>query len=89
MTANTEAAIFDRVIRPDENGLEPSVAQFILDLHFQQEDIDRMNELAAKAREGTLTDDERAELDEYRRAGDVLALLHSKARRSLSSPSNT
>jgi hypothetical protein len=42
-----------------------------------------MNALSAKARAGTLTDDENEELDNYLRVGDLLAILQSKARRSI------
>ncbi|MBV8076429.1 MAG: hypothetical protein JO284_08530 [Planctomycetaceae bacterium] len=38
---------------------------------------------SAKAQEGTLTKAERAELEEYLRVSDLLALLQSKARLSL------
>jgi hypothetical protein len=42
-----------------------------------------MHELAAKAREGTLTPAEQAEINNYERVGYLLGVLHSKARRSL------
>jgi len=42
-----------------------------------------MNDLARKNREGVLTDDERKELALYVKVGDVLSLLHLKARKSL------
>jgi len=42
-----------------------------------------MTELSAKASAGTLTAAEGAELDEYLRVADLLALMQSKARRSL------
>ncbi len=83
MTANTEVAILDRVIKPEANGLAPEVARYILTLTFQPQDHQRMGELAAKAREGSLAPDEQDELDEYRRVADLLALFHSKARQAL------
>ena len=54
-----------------------------MQLGFDPRDRDRMHELAVKAQEGTLTDQEQAELEEYRRVGRLLDLMHSKARRSL------
>ena len=42
-----------------------------------------MNSLAAKAREGTLSAKEVAQLDNYRDVGRLLELLQSKARLSL------
>ena len=83
MVMNTEAAILGRVIRPERDDLAPEAAQFILNLKFPQNDIARMNELAARARDGALSGDEEEEAEEYRRAGDLLALLKSKARLAL------
>jgi len=83
MIANTQMAILDRVIKPEANGITPDTARFILTMTFEPQDHERMDGLAEKARQGTLTDDDRAELDEYRRAADLLALLHSKARLAL------
>jgi hypothetical protein len=42
-----------------------------------------VDELSAKAQKGTLTPEERAELDEYIRVGYELAILQSRARLSL------
>ena len=42
-----------------------------------------MRELSEKAREGALTPAEQVEIDNYERAGHVLSLMKSKARRSL------
>jgi hypothetical protein len=38
--------------------------------------------MSAKARKGTLTEDEQVEIDNYERVGHLLNLLQSKARRS-------
>jgi hypothetical protein len=43
-----------------------------------------MNELAEKARRGTLTPSEKAAIDSYELVGHLLALLHAKARHTLS-----
>lgn len=42
-----------------------------------------MSELSAKAQEGDLSKQEKEDLDEYLRAADLLAVLQSRARRSL------
>ena len=47
-----------------------------------------MGQLSAKAGTGKLTDRERAELVEYIRVADLLALLQSKARKSLQRRAN-
>ena len=68
---------------PEKNGLSPETARSLLELTFAEEDTARMNDLARKNREGALTDDERKELALYVKVGDVLSLLHLKARKSL------
>jgi uncharacterized protein YnzC (UPF0291/DUF896 family) len=80
----SDVAILDRLIRPERDDLSAAAAaRDLLKIDFEPGDIERMHELAAKAREGVLTPAERAEIHEYDRVGHVLALLHSKARRSL------
>lgn len=84
LDANSEAAILERVIRPEEDDLAPEAARSILRLGFRPRDLERMDELAARAREGTLTEADRAEVASYEHVGHLIALLKSKARRSLS-----
>jgi hypothetical protein len=81
--AFSEAAIWTRVIEPERNRLSAEAARSILSLTFRDEDVARMNELAARNREGALSAAEREQLETYVRVGDVLSLLHLKARRSL------
>jgi hypothetical protein len=81
--STAQAAILGRTILTMRDDLPPDRARLLVDLHFAQEDVARMNELASKARSGELTPDEVAELDDYRRAGHVLETLKSKARRRL------
>lgn len=81
--ANTEAAILSRVIDPEVATLSLEAARSILSLGFPQSDIDRMNELAAKNRGGTLSSAEDAELNSYLHVGRFLALIQAKARKSL------
>lgn len=59
------------------------MAEAILTLGFKPEDQQDMDLLAAKAREGTLSPDERAEADGYERVGHLVSPLKAKARRSL------
>jgi hypothetical protein len=83
MTATTETAILSRVIEPEAPTMSDDAARSLLALDFAAADRDRMNHLAAKARAGTLTTAENEELDNYIQVGHLLALLKSKARRSL------
>ena len=79
----SEAAIFGRVLEPEEATLDGAAARAILDLDFKQSDKDRMRQLLAKAKRGTLTAKEKIEIDNYERVGHMLSLMKSKARRSL------
>lgn len=83
ITTATEAAIWTRIIEPEKNGLSPEAARSLLELRFSERDLSHMNELAQKNRQGLLSGAERQELEEYVKVGDVLALLHLKARKSL------
>jgi uncharacterized protein YnzC (UPF0291/DUF896 family) len=81
--STSEAALWGRLFDPTSSELSTDVARYILRLSFPQPDIDRMQELAKKARAGTLTLEEQIELDNYERVGHVLSLLKSKARKAL------
>ena len=83
MTASTDAQIIGRLIDPSAGTLDPSAAQGLLSLRFRESDVARMNELAAKARDGSLSPEQRQQAESYNRIGHLLALLHSKARLSL------
>lgn len=80
---SSEAALWGRLFDPASGELSTDVARYIFTLSFPQPDIDRMNELAKKARAGTLTLEEHIELDNYERVGHVLSLMKSKARKAL------
>ena len=80
---SSEAALWGRLFDPTSNELSTDVARYILTLSFPQADIDRMQELAEKARAGTLTLEEHIELDNYERVGHVLSLMKSKVRKVL------
>jgi hypothetical protein len=79
----TAPAIWSRIVKSDQANLTPELARAFLKLDFDPEDYRRVDELSAKAQKGTLTAEERAELEEYIRVGCELAVLQSKARLSL------
>jgi hypothetical protein len=81
----SEVAIFSRVLEPNRATLSVAAARALLALGFPPADQDRMRELSAKAREGTLTTAEQIEINNYERVGHLLSLMKSKARRSLKS----
>lgn len=82
LAPKTEAEVWLRILHPDEE-LSPLVARAILGLSFPKDDISRMHELSAKARAGTLTPAEDAEMDNFERVGSILSALKSKARQVL------
>jgi hypothetical protein len=79
----SETAILSRLIRPEDDTLTPETAEGFLRIKFEQSDLDRMHELAVKNQEDRLTPRERDEMENYRRVGYLLDLMHSKARRAL------
>mgnify|MGYP001617874791 FL=1 len=79
----SEAAILDRVLRPEARDWLRPAAQAILGLGFDERDHVLMSELLTKAKSGTLALDEAATLENYRRVGRLLELMKSRARRSL------
>jgi hypothetical protein len=70
-------------LEPDQATLSAAASRAILALDFTPDDKDRMRQLSAKAREGSLTAEEQAEIDNYERVGHLLNIMQSKARRSL------
>jgi len=85
-TTNTEAAIFSRMMDAAGAELTAAAARSWLSLEFSIEDRTRMHELALKAQSGDLLPDEEEELGNYRDVGNVLAIMHSRARRALTQP---
>ena len=79
---NSEARILARLIQAKEH-MNRDVAEYLLSIDFSQEDIDRMNFLAERAREGVLSSEETLELDSYLHVGNLLTIMQSKARRYL------
>lgn len=82
-TPSHDAAIIGRLIKPDNADFSPEAAREILSLQFDDADQKRMQALSLKAQEGTLTPDEQADIESYRRVGRMLGVLWSKARLSL------
>ena len=82
-TESGGAAILNRVLKAHASRFTPEVARSILQFKFDQIDIDRMNALAEKNRLGILTETEQQELQSYLLVGNLLDLLHSRARSAL------
>jgi hypothetical protein len=79
----TEVSILGRLFVNGKGGLTPARARDLLDVEFSDADKARMHELAVKNQEGRLAARERDELLGYAKAGCLLGILHSQARRAL------
>lgn len=79
----TETAILARAIDPSHGNLSEAAARSILDIRLTPDDCRRRDELAAKAREGSLSPQELSELDNYRHVGRILEMMKAKAKVSL------
>jgi hypothetical protein len=80
---NSEATILARVVNAENANLSQDAATSILQISFPASDLDRMNLLAEKARQGTLSVPEATELESYEHVGQMLELFQLKARLSL------
>jgi hypothetical protein len=76
---NTEAAIMARLIQ-SRLEMDANVARYLLSFDFEPDDVERMNVLAERARAGSISPDEAAEMDSYLHVGNLLAIMQSKAR---------
>lgn len=81
----SQASIFTRMWETKDGKISRTLARLALKAGFPPEDRARMHELALKNQEGTISPQESEELDSYITAGDLLALLQSKARKTLKS----
>ncbi|MGH9622500.1 MAG: hypothetical protein ACRD45_22685 [Bryobacteraceae bacterium] len=88
VTPNTEAAILARIIQTDEKELTPEAARYLLSMKLPESDENRVNELSAKARAGSLTEAETQELDSYLHIGFLLGVMQLKARHLLQTKSD-
>jgi hypothetical protein len=82
-TRCTEGALWDRIFQPMGEALSVAAARNILQLEFPPEDKERMQELAAKARDGALSAAEQEVIRNYERVGNLLGIIKAKARQRL------
>ncbi len=80
-THPSEIAILANVLG---NGhMRPSAARFLVNVGFSEDEKAHMHELVLRNQDGTLSSTEKDELQAYARAGTLLSILKSKARRAL------
>jgi hypothetical protein len=77
------AEVWERTLHLSQGDLPPDAARYFLKLQFAEGDRARMDQLADKARTGSLADAEGAELEQYMLIGWFIDLVKSKARLSL------
>ena len=83
VSSTSDTAILSHLTWPDDDALSPVAAKGWLAVRFNKDQLDRMHELVTKNQDCRLTAKEKHELENYRRVGFLLDLMHSKARRSL------
>ncbi len=78
--AAPDFAIWERVFIPDPQHISSEQARYLLALRFPHRDLDRINELSAKAADGTLKPEEEVQLENYVHIGHLLSILQAKVR---------
>ena len=81
--AATPTELFNSMLVPERGELSPEHARYVLTLGFTEAEKDRCEVLSYKVQEGTLSPDERLELERFLIMDSFLTVLKSKARRSL------
>jgi hypothetical protein len=76
-------AMLEQIAGLDAKSISPETARHLLELSFSRSHQKQVDVLSQKARTGALTPAERAELDEFIRVADLLAILQSRARQAL------
>jgi hypothetical protein len=82
-SGDNEVTILARFLTNGDRPLPKTLARYILDLTISERDKARMHDLVVRNQNDELTPDEKKEMHDFGKAGDVLAILKSKARRTL------
>lgn len=78
-----DAAVLARLLRPNEDNLPVQEAKALLNIRFDDRELDRIHKLVTKNQDDALTAAEKADLESYLRVSAFVDLMHAKARRSL------
>ncbi len=79
----SEIDIFVRMLIGGDGTLTPDFARYLLDLKLSERDQARMHSLAVRNQNDDLSPAERAEMHAFAKAGTMISILKSKARRML------
>ena len=83
MAADPESEILARAITAENQSWSPEAAHAIMAFKLADADLHRADELAAKARSGSMTDEERQHLGNYLHVGRLVEFMKVKALLSL------
>ena len=78
-----QSDILGRVL--SQGAIPPEAAKYFAALELSPGDRERLNQLASKARQGALSDQEALDLEEFRRVGRLVEVLKLSARKLISS----
>jgi hypothetical protein len=81
--ASRSPTSLERLLEPGLGEFSVELSRHLLSVRVSDEERTKMKLLSERARQGTLTEDEQAELDEMLVANNVLMILQAKARSSL------
>ena len=79
----SDVAILARLLGNEGGDLSAPMARHLMTLAFRDDDKARMHELALRNQAGELSFDEKEEMLAYAKAGTLLSILKSRARRVL------
>lgn len=79
----SEVTILARLLGNGRGQLPLAIARYLLDLSFSESDKARMHALAVRNQDDALSPAEQEELLAFAKAGTVLSILKSQARRTL------
>lgn len=85
MNGASNTAVLDKLFDPVEKCFTPEVARRLVGVRAPADVQDRLDELADKCSDGTLTADERSEYETYVRTINFIGVLQAKARALLDS----
>lgn len=88
MSEQSNTAVLDELFEPVGQCLTPDVARRLVALRAPAQVQQKLDELAEKSTEGTLTNDERAEYETYVRTINFIGVLQAKARAVIASASS-
>jgi hypothetical protein len=83
MVTASPKSVLDEILDPLADCFTPEVARRIMAISLDPQKQARIDELAAKANEGQLSTEERADYEAYIEALDLLGIVKAKARLAL------